>query len=482
MLSRAVLRCIGLVNLVVFGIFTLLTLLVAVPLQVIAMPWDPDRQVAARAARAVWGVGMIRAQPFWRLTITGAERVGAGPWIVIANHQSMLDIPLLLALPLPIRVVARPGVFRMPLFGHMARFGRHIRLDAESVDEGLALCRHYLEKGTSIVLFPEGQRGDGAALGAFHRGAFELALRTGAPILPVAISGTASALPKGSAWARVPIARFHVQILPPILLDGRSRRRLAADAHAVIGAALAGPRPWDVARSVAERYRAAGRFRMGFAAGKVGFDPIFWSLWERLPRAGRLLDVGAGEGLLGVFLRAAGSAVTVHGVDIDPARVAAARVAAGADPGLTFAVADGEDAAFPEADIVTCIDVLHYLPPARQDALLARLCAAVAPGGVLYVRDPEVGRGFASWWTATTERLFVAIGRHRGGGVHVRGGAVLAEALGRHLTDVRVERAGAGPFANVLVSGRRPVAAPVPHPTDPPADASIRPADARVSG
>jgi 1-acyl-sn-glycerol-3-phosphate acyltransferase len=458
MFSHAVLRCIGLVNLVVFGIFTVLTLLVAVPLQVIALPWDPDRQVAARAARAVWGVVMIRAQPFWRLIITGAERVGAGPWIVIANHQSMLDIPLLLALPVPVRVVARPGVFRMPVFGHMARFGRHIRLDAESVEEGLALCKHYLEKGTSIVLFPEGQRGDGLALGAFQRGAFELALRTGASILPVAISGTATALPKGSAWARVPVARFHVQILPPILLDGRSRRRLASDAHAAIAAALAGPRPWDIAHAVAESYRPAGRFRMGFAAGKVTFDPIFWSLWERLPRAGRLLDVGAGEGLLGVYLRAAGSPVAVHGVDVDPARIAAARVAAGADPGLSFTVADGEDVALPEAEAVTCIDVLHYLPSARQDALIARLCAAVAPGGVLYVRDPEVGRGFASWWTATTERLFVALGRHRGGGVHVRGGAALAAAIGRHLADVRIERSGTGPFANVLVSARRPVA------------------------
>lgn len=456
--SRAVLRCIGSVNLVVFGVFTLLTLLVALPLQVLASPWDPDRRVAAVAARAVWGIGMIRAQPFWRLTITGAESLGPGPWIVIANHQSMLDIPLLMQLPMPVRVVARPGVFRMPVFGQMARFGKHVRLDAESVEEGLAQCRHLLAQGISIVLFPEGQRGDGDTLGTFHRGAFELALRTDTPILPVAISGTALALPKGSAWARVPIARFHLQILPPLALAGKSRRRLAADAHARLAAALAGPRPWALARAVAERYRPAGRFRMGFAAGKVRFDPIFWNLWERLPRAGRLLDVGAGEGLLGVFLREAGSELEVRGVDIDAARIAAARIAAGADPRLLFEVADGEDAPFPEADVVTCIDVLHYLPPDRQDRLLARLCAAVAPGGTLYVRDPEIGQGLASWWTATTERVFVALGRHRGGGVHVRGGAALAEVIARHLSDVHVVRAGTGPFANVLVEARRPAA------------------------
>lgn len=467
MVNRSVLRCIGLVNLVVFGFFTVLTLLVAVPLQVIALPWDPDRHVSARAARAVWGFGMIRAQPFWRLTITGAERMGPGPWIVIANHQSMLDIPLLLQLPVPVRVVARPGVFRMPVFGQMARFGRHVQLDAEHVEEGLAQCRAYLAQGISIVLFPEGQRGDGKELGPFHRGAFELALRTGASVLPVAISGTAEALPKGSAWARVPIARFHVQILPAIPLEGQSRRRLAAEAHRVLAAALAGPRPWEVAARVAERYRPAGRFRMGFAAGKVRFDPIFWDLWERLPREGRLLDVGAGEGLLGIFLREAGSALTVRGIDLDPARIAAAKVAAGADAALVFEVGDGEDAPFPQADVVTCIDVLHYLPPDRQDLLLARLCAAVAPGGSLYLRDPAIGQGFASWWTATSERVFVALGRHRGGGVHVRGGDALAAAVGRHLVDVRVERSGTGPFANVLVRASRPRVGDEPAATTP---------------
>lgn len=461
MLSRGVLRCVGAVNLVVFGIFTVLTLLVAVPLQLLAAPWDPDRRVAARAARAVWGIGLFRTQPFWRLTITGAESVGPGPWIVVANHQSMLDIPLLMHLPVPVRVVARPGVFRMPVFGFMARQGHHVRLDAENVEEGLAQCRHLLDQGISIVVFPEGQRGDGETMGVFHRGAFELALRTNTPILPVAVSGTASALPRGSAWARVNIARFHLQVLPPLALDGHSRRRLAADARSLLATALAGPRPWALTRAVAERYRPAGRLRMGFAAGKVRFDPIFWHLWERLPREGRLLDVGAGEGLLGVFLREAGSRLTVRGVDIDEARIGAARVAAGADPGLLFDVteADGADhAPFAEADVVTCIDVLHYLPPDRQDRLLERLCNAVGPGGTLYVRDPEVGEGFASWWTATSERILVALGRHRGGGVHVRGGAVLATVIARHLSDVRVVRAGTGPFANVLVEARRPEA------------------------
>ena len=298
MASRLLLRVVGAINLFVFGIFTLLTLLAAVPLQLAVRPWDPDRRVAETCARWIWGIGMLRGQPFWRLVITGKERLGAGPWIVIANHQSMLDIPMLLSLPLAVRVGARPGVFRMPVFGHMAHFGGHIRLDPEAPEESLDACKAALAKGQSVVIYPEGQRGDGVTLQKFQRGAFELALRTGAPILPIAISGTGVALPKGSAWARALICPMHCQILEPMPLEGKSRRRLAAEAAERLQAALSGPRPWEVVRCVGDRYRPAGRMRRGFAIGKVKHDPVFWMLAERLPRQGHLLDVGAGEGLL----------------------------------------------------------------------------------------------------------------------------------------------------------------------------------------
>ncbi|MFZ5482196.1 MAG: 1-acyl-sn-glycerol-3-phosphate acyltransferase [Myxococcota bacterium] len=438
------LRLIGLVNLFVFGCFTLITLLLAVPLQLLALPFDPDRHVAANLARAVWGIGLIRGQPFWRLTITGVERLGRGPWILVANHQSMLDIPLLMNLPVPIRVVARPGVFRMPVFGQMARFGRHVRIDPDRAEEGLAACRAWLGKGVTVAMFPEGSRGDGEALQPFNRGAFELAIRAGADVVPVAISGTADALPKGSPFARVPIARFHLQVLEPLRSEGQTRRRLAAEAFRRIDEATRGPRPWEVSAKAAAMY--AGRARRGWAKGKSSIDPVFWALWERLPRSGVLVDVGAGEGLLGAYLRAAGSEVDYRGYDVDVARAAASPV--------PVAHGDVRTVDLPRADAVTCVDVLHYL--GDVDAIVGRLCDALAPGGVLFVRDPEAGRGFASAWTAGAEKALVAAGRHAGEGVQVHGGAVLARAMASRLVDVRVEDCSRWPFANVLVSGRKP--------------------------
>ncbi len=435
----------------VFAFWTTVTVLLGGAAQILVMPFDPFRKVAAGISRVTWGTCLFRGQPFWRLTITGLERVGRGPWVIVANHQSMLDIPLLMQLSVPVRIVARPGVRRMPVFGQMATVGGHVILDPDRVEEGIAHCKALLAEGVSIVLFPEGQRSDDRQLQPFSRGAFELALQTKVPILPVAITDTAAALPKGRPYGFDPISRIHLQVLEPVVLDA-GRRALAVRVRDRIAEALAGAHPYTLAQTTMQRYRQQGRFRAGFAYGKVMFDPVFWMLRERLPRSGSLLDLGCGEGLLGAYLAAGGSRVSYRGVDIDSDRVSAAtRAGLACDAGSILEVDFGDQ------DAVTCIDVLHYFSPEVQDALIARMCAALRPGGVLFIRDPERGRGLSSWWTALSERIFVAMGRHVGAGVRVRGGKALAAELRRQLNDVRIEDGSFGtPFANVLVSGRKP--------------------------
>lgn len=447
------LRFEGALALAIFGLATIATFLLAFPLQLLALPWDPDRRVAAMCTRWTWGVLHFAAQPFWKVRITGRERLAGRAAILVANHQSVLDIPLLHLLPVPLRVTARPGVFAMPVYGTMARFGGHLEIAEESDIPALVTrVRYLLDRGIFVVVFPEGSRSDGRSLGRFHRGAFELALRCEADVLPVCIRGTGDAVPRGSAWARALGPRFHLQVLPRIPAAGATRRALAAQTVAVLSAAFHGPDPFAVASGIHARYLPTGKFYAGFARGKTTMDPAFWAAWERLPREGLVLDVGCGEGLLGAFLRECGSGVELWGVDIDPARLG--RAQATAAPGWSFRVGDVRTVALPSgAAAVVCLDVLHYLSPPEQEALLTKMVAALRPGGVLLVRDPEPGRGLASVWTAMTERIFVAVGRHRGDRVVVAGGAWIAGRLVARMDRVTVEDASAGWFANVLVSG-----------------------------
>ncbi len=460
-LAFVLLRLVGLWNVWWFGFFTAFLLVAAAVAQGLALPFDSERRVSASLTRWIWGRVMIGSHwPFWRVTTTGLERLGKGPWILAANHQSMLDIPLVTRLPVPVRILARPGVFRMPVFGTMARFGRHINLDGssrEALERALQQARAASKEGASMLVFPEGTRGDGGALLPFNRGAFELAIQAGADVLPIAISGTNAALPKGNLFAREAFCRFHLQILAPVRIEGLSRRRVSALVRERIEAALQGPRPWEVCARVKERYAPLGRQRAGWAWGKTTFDPVFWALHERIPTTGRWLDVGCGEGLLAAYLSAAGHTLVACGLDPDSDRVGQATALLG--PG--FSVGDARTANLGEGwDVITCIDVLHYLEPEEQKAVLARFVDALLPGGLLILRDPDAARGLAGALTVRAEQALVAGGRHVGEGVRAQGARGLSAAVAEGLVDVRVEDCSAGtPFANVLISGRKPGAA-----------------------
>lgn len=451
---------VGLWNLFIFGLYTVIFIAVVAALQAVAIPVDPRRRVAATLTRWMWGGLMIHAHwPFWRVTTTGLERLGKGPWVLAANHQSMLDIPVVCRLPVPVRVLARPGVFRMPVFGMMARQGRHINLDPstpESLQRAVDHVRRELAEGASVLVFPEGTRGDGPGLLPLKRGVFEIAIQSGTDVLPICISGTRDALPKGSPFALKAFCRFHLQVLEPVPVAGRTRREVTRLVEERMTRALTGPRPWEVCAAVKQRYAALGRFRAGWAGGKTSADPVFWALHERLPAAGRWLDVGCGEGLLAVYLQAAGHTLQAHGIDPDKDRVSQANAVLGEG----FTVGDARDL---EAtglqgpwDVITCIDVLHYLSSEEQRAVLAGFAAQLRPGGRLFVRDPDASRGFRGALTVGAERALVAGGRHVGEGVQAQGASGLARWMGELLMHVHTEDCSAGtPFANVLLSGRK---------------------------
>jgi len=436
-------------------------LAVVAPLQAVVIPIDPRRRVAATLTRWMWGGLMIHAHlPFWRVTTTGLERLGAGPWILASNHQSMLDIPVASRLPLPIRILARPGVFRMPVFGFMARHGRHINLDPstpETLQRAVDHVHRELAEGASVLVFPEGTRGDGPGLLPLKRGVFEIAIQSGTDVLPICISGTRDALPKGSPFALRAFSRFHLQVLEPVPVAGRSRREVTRLVEERLSAALSGPRPWEVCAAVKRRYAALGRFQAGWAGGKTSADPVFWALHERMPQTGAWLDVGCGEGLLAVYLQAAGHTLHAYGIDPDKKRVAQANALLGDG----FSVGDAralDGAVLPEGgwDVITCIDVLHYLSSDEQHAALAAFVTRLRPGGKLLVRDPDASRGFRGALTVGAERALVAGGRHVGEGVRAQGASGLAQWIGELLLDVRTEDCSAGtPFANVLLSGRK---------------------------
>jgi 1-acyl-sn-glycerol-3-phosphate acyltransferase len=198
-------------------------ILLAVPLQalllVVTLPFDRNRVVAGRFSRLV-AVGISKTFPPWRLSVAG-RWPGAGPYVVVANHQSVLDILLLSYLPREMKWVAKESLFKVPWVGWVFRMSGDIpvrRGDAESGGSALAKARVYLGRGMSVMIFPEGTRSARGKLLPFKSGAFRLAIDAGVPVLPVVVSGTAAGMPKGGPWVRP--CRAVARILEPVPVEG----------------------------------------------------------------------------------------------------------------------------------------------------------------------------------------------------------------------------------------------------------------------
>ena len=132
--------------------------------------------------------------------MTGREKIRPNvTYVMVANHQSLLDILVLFRVFAHFKWVSKVENFRLPLIGWNMSLNRYIKLkrgDRASVIRMMQECRATLANGNSIMMFPEGTRSPDGRLRAFKTGAFELAKSAGKPILPIVVEGTANALPK----------------------------------------------------------------------------------------------------------------------------------------------------------------------------------------------------------------------------------------------------------------------------------------------
>ncbi len=152
-----------------------------------------------RGAR-LWARGVLLGG-FVRLRSEGRERVPrAEPVVFMANHESWLDIPALLAaIPVQVRFLAKKSLFKWPFFGWAISSMGFIPVDRKNRREAVrsfedAAAR--IRAGRSVLIFPEETRSTDGNLLPFQRGGFLIALKAGIPIVPVGLEGPARCLPK----------------------------------------------------------------------------------------------------------------------------------------------------------------------------------------------------------------------------------------------------------------------------------------------
>ncbi len=189
-------------SLVFWGFVVLSSILlfpVAVLIWLVTVLFD-RRLVLLHRFTCFWASLYTWLNPLWPVTIIGRENIRPGTtYVLAANHLSLLDILVLFRLFKDFKWVSKAEIFKVPLIGWNMSMNRYIRLQRgqrDSVVQMMKQAQQTLESGSSIMMFPEGTRSKSGELQRFKTGAFELALATGVPVVPIVISGTHNALPK----------------------------------------------------------------------------------------------------------------------------------------------------------------------------------------------------------------------------------------------------------------------------------------------
>jgi 1-acyl-sn-glycerol-3-phosphate acyltransferase len=181
--------------------------------------WWDKRLWHLHRVSIIWALFYIWANPFWRIDFKGKENIRKGQtYIIVSNHQSAFDIALLYRLWMHFKWVAKREIFRVPFIGWNLWLNNHIAIDRTSVRGArkmITMAQDHLKMGSSVLIFPEGTRSSDGAIKRFKDGAFVLAKKTGYPILPVVIDGSADVLPRNSFTLKGS-QLFKMRILPEI--------------------------------------------------------------------------------------------------------------------------------------------------------------------------------------------------------------------------------------------------------------------------
>jgi 1-acyl-sn-glycerol-3-phosphate acyltransferase len=179
--------------------YTIILFPVSLIIWLIFYPFDHNRAII-HWWLVIQGCLLTKLIPIWKISVEGREKAQQKtPYIIISNHQSMLDILILNCLRYRFKWISKIENNKVPVLGWYMKMAKYIlveRGNKESKAEMMEKSAQCLRNGISIMMFPEGTRSRDREIAPFKPGAFQLALMTDKSVLPVIIEGTGGVLPK----------------------------------------------------------------------------------------------------------------------------------------------------------------------------------------------------------------------------------------------------------------------------------------------
>lgn len=369
-------------------------------LMLLLIPVGSDKKRTAiswmlhRACR--WMVGTFM---FIKSRRTGPDGQRIRQWngpagVVVANHQSSLDIIMILATFPKVKFMAADWVFRSPLFSAISRYlGYYSR--TEGYEASLSKIGADIEAGWCLAVFPEGTRSVDGTVRRFHKGAFYLASKVSAPVIPVVFYGNCLTVPKNQGFNMTEGVSI-AEILTPVETAGVDYHKLTADISSMIRNRYDELcREWNssknpyFARILESAYIYKGPVTEWYVKVKTRMERNYEFFDSNLPESGVITDIGCGMGQLDFMLSLYRPQRKVTGIDYDEDKVNIARNCwlLKRLPNLSFECCDAASAELKESNAFVISDMLHYLDEKTQEKLINNCASKLLPGGIILIRD-----------------------------------------------------------------------------------------------
>jgi 1-acyl-sn-glycerol-3-phosphate acyltransferase len=317
------------------------------------------------------------------------------PAIILSNHQSHIDLLILLMLSPKIIVLTNKWVWNNPIYALVIRY-----LDYYPIMEGYEMIIDKLKaktnEGYSILVFPEGSRSPDSSIRRFHKGAFLLAEKLGLDLLPIIIHGAGDCMNKGENHLKG--GSITLKIFPRIKADDTS---YGADYHQKKKSILNFYR--KEFHEMKEELETTDYFRRKLIRNYIYKGPILewytriklslennYKLFDQyIPREANIVDIGCGYGYLSYILSFVSDKRNILGIDYDKDKIDIANHCISKHERINFIAADAIDYPYENSDVFIFGDVLHYIPDEKQEKLLTNCIRRLNSGGLILIRDAD---------------------------------------------------------------------------------------------
>ncbi len=346
-----------------------------------------------------------------RVALNDTGETFSNPSVIIANHQSFIDILVLLSLHPKLVMVTNSWVWRSPFFGWIVRYADFYHTAEDNLADALG---EKVADGYSVVVFPEGTRSADMKIKRFHKGAFYLAEKLGLDIVPIVLYGNGLASSKGQPFY-IKKSLLVSKILPRIAPENGSFGATYTERTKRIGEYFrseydavyekynrtCNPYFFD---ALMKNYTYKGPVLEWYMRIKVRMEKSYDFFDRTVPRDASVVDIGCGYGALGYMLAMLSDKRHILGIDYDEEKIAVANHSFLHSEQTRFACADALEFDLPSANVFILNDVLHYMSFEKQDALLASCFSKAGPGGMVIVRDGDASERERHRTTERTEK------------------------------------------------------------------------------